>query len=339
MEYDSILVVSFGGPEGPDDVLPFLENVLRGKNVPRERMLEVAEHYQKFGGVSPINQQCRALITALENELKEHGIGLPIFWGNRNWHPMLEDTLCRMANQGHRRTLAFFTSMFSCYSGCRQYRENIQAAREKVGDQAPIVDKLRMAFNHPQFIEAQADLLKLTLMKVRSEDRASTPVLFTAHSIPMAMADNSRYQAQLNEAAGLIAKQANHERWDLVFQSRSGPPQQPWLEPDVCDRIQALHRDDAIESVVVQPLGFVSDHMEVLYDLDDEAATLCQELGVGFYRVPTIGVDPRFISMIRQLIVERTNPNQEKLALGSFGPSHDICPTNCCLYPTAGRRG
>jgi len=336
--YDSILLVSFGGPEGPDDVMPFLENVLRGKNVPRERMIEVAEHYQHFDGVSPINNQCRLLIEALQTELAKESIDLPVYWGNRNWNPMLEDTLRQMATDGKRRSLAFFTSMFSCYSGCRQYRENIAAAREKVGDNAPIVDKVRMAYNHPGFILPQAELLKETLLKIPAELRESTPVLFCAHSIPMSMADNSRYETQLREASRLVAESANHPRWELVFQSRSGPPQQPWLEPDVCDRIQTLYETESIGSVVLQPIGFVSDHMEVMYDLDSEAADLCKEKCISFYRVPTIGVHERFISMIRELIVERMTPGAERPAIGKFGPNHDVCPLDCCLYPQPARR-
>jgi protoporphyrin/coproporphyrin ferrochelatase len=336
--YDSILLVSFGGPGGPDDVMPFLENVLRGKNVPRERMLEVAEHYQHFGGVSPINGQCRLLIEALEKELAKHSIELPIYWGNRNWSPMLEDTLRQMASDGKRRSLAFFTSMFSCYSGCRQYRENIAAAREKVGENAPVVDKVRMAYNHPGFINPQAELLRETLAKIPADLRDSTPVLFCAHSIPMSMAENSKYEIQLREASRLVAEAANHERWELVFQSRSGPPQQPWLEPDVCDRIETLHQEQSIRSVVLQPIGFVSDHMEVMYDLDAEAADLCKEKQIAFYRVPTVGVHETFISMIRELIVERMTPGAERPAIGNYGPNHDVCPMDCCLYPQPARR-
>jgi ferrochelatase len=337
LPYDSLLIVSFGGPEGPADVMPFLENVLRGKNVPRERMLEVAEHYQHFGGVSPINGQCRELIEALRQELDTHQIKLPIFWGNRNWHPMLEDTLREMGQQGYRRSLAFFTSMFSCYSGCRQYRENIQAAREKVGGSAPMVEKVRMAFNHPDFIETQAELLASSLQAIPVEQRASSPLLFCAHSIPMSMAENSRYELQLREAGRLIAEQVGHQRWELVFQSRSGPPQQPWLEPDVCDRIEQLAAAESLTDVILQPIGFVSDHMEVLYDLDEEAAQLCQAKHIRLHRVPTIGTHPRFISMIRKLIQERMQPDSQRPAVGRLGPSHDICPVNCCLYPQTGR--
>jgi ferrochelatase len=340
LPYDAVLVVSFGGPEGPDDVLPFLENVLRGKPVPRERMLEVAEHYQHFGGVSPINEQNRQLIAALERELAEHGPRLPVYWGNRNWRPLLPDALAQMARDGVKRALGFFTSAFSSYSGCRQYRENIAAAQEVVGSTAPRVDKLRAFFNHPGFIEPMVESVRRSLAEVPAGDRAACKTLFTAHSIPLSMAQNSRYEVQLAEACRLVAEGAGVANWELVYQSRSGSPHQPWLEPDVCDRIQELHAAGELREVVVAPIGFISDHMEVLYDLDTEARELCQRLGVRMHRAATVGVHPRFVRMIRELIVERMNPGAERPALGRLGPSHDVCPVDCCLYtpqPPAGR--
>ena len=269
--YDAILLVSFGGPEGSDEVIPFLENVLRGKNVPRERMLEVEQHYQHFGGVSPINEQCRQLITALEAELAEHGPHLPIYWGNRNWHPMLPDTLQKMADDGVQRALAFFTSAFSCYSGCRQYREDIARAREQVGDLAPEIDKIRVFFNHPGFLEPLIDSVKAARENLPAERLDQTPLLFTAHSIPISMAENCRYEEQLSEACRIVATAAGHVNWQLVYQSRSGPPQQPWLEPDICDHIEALHQETSGEGapltdLMILPIGFISDHMEVLFD-------------------------------------------------------------------------
>jgi ferrochelatase len=334
---DSILFVSFGGPEGPEDVIPFLENVLRGKNVPRERMLEVAEHYQHFGGVSPINAQCRDLIAAVQAECDRRGIRLPIYWGNRNWDPLLPDTMREMTEAGCRRAIAFFTSMFSCYSGCRQYRENLASAMMQVGDNAPIVEKTRMGFNHPKFIEAQRDCLLAALSQIPESERAATRVLFCAHSIPKSMADHSRYEAQLREASRLVCEAAGHGPWELVFQSRSGPPQQPWLEPDVCDRIETLVREVQPSHLVVQPIGFVSDHMEVLYDLDEEAAMTCKELGVHFVRAASVGTHPAFVSMVVDLIEERLQPGTPRPFVGDFGPSHDVCPANCCLYPQTGR--
>jgi ferrochelatase len=321
-----------------EDVMPFLENVLRGKNVPRERMLEVAEHYKQFGGVSPINEQCRELIEAVEVEFRRRGVTLPIYWGNRNWNPMLADTLRQMAADGRKRAVAFFTSMFSCYSGCRQYRENIAAAQAEVGENAPLVEKVRKGFNHPSFIEAQKDCLVAALSQIPEAARDETMVLFCAHSIPIAMAENSRYEEQLREAARLVSRAAKHGPWELVFQSRSGPPQQPWLEPDVCDRIEQLHDEKGIKHVVVVPLGFISDHMEVLFDLDHEAADICKERGIQFVRAASVGVHPRFVSMVADLIEERLSVDTELPCMGTYGPSHDLCPPNCCLYTQPTRR-
>lgn len=330
--YDAILVVSFGGPEGPDDVMPFLENVLRGKNVPRERMLEVSEHYQHFGGVSPINEQNRQLIEKLTAELAAHGPDLPIYWGNRNWDPLLPDTLREMRDAGIKRAMAFFTNAFSCYSGCRQYRENILAAQEEVGEGAPEVNKLRMFYNHPGFIEVNAENVRNCLDQVPEDRRSETLIAFTAHSIPMSMADNCRYETQLKEACRLVAEKLGHERYELVYQSRSGPPQQPWLEPDICDFIEQRHGEGGLNDLVILPIGFVSDHMEVLFDLDTEAKDLCDKLGVNMHRAPTVGTHPRFITMIRELIVERMTDAAERPALGELGPSHDVCPVDCCTY-------
>jgi len=331
-QYDAILIVSFGGPEGPDDVMPFLENVLRGKNVPRERMLEVAEHYQHFGGVSPINQQNRDLIAALEAELAMHGPQLPICWGNRNWDPLLADTLQQMADDGIQHALAFFTSAYSSYSGCRQYREDITRAREAVGPAAPKVDKIRVFFNHPGFIEPMVESVSSCLEAIPTERREDTPLLFSAHSIPLSMSDNCRYVTQLKEACRLVAEQVGHDNWELVYQSRSGPPQQPWLEPDICDRIEQLHAESQLTDVVILPIGFISDHLEVLFDIDTEARELCEKLGITMHRAATVGTHPRFIRMIRELIVERLSDLSERPSLGNLGPSHDVCPVDCCLY-------
>lgn len=331
-KYDAVLVVSFGGPEGPDEVMPFLENVLRGKPVPRERMLEVAEHYQQFGGVSPINEQNRQLIAALEKELQAHGHRLPVYWGNRNWYPRLTDTLQRMADDGVQRVIAFFTSAYSSYSGCRQYREDIARAQQKVGSAAPAVDKLRVFFNHPGFVEPMIEGVRECLRHLPESQRPTAPLLFTAHSIPISMAENCRYVAQLQETCRLIAEGVQHGNWELVFQSRSGPPQQPWLEPDVCERIKELHDQQTIEHIVVLPVGFISDHLEVQFDIDTEARQLCSDLHITMHRAPTVGTHPRFIEMIRLLIEERLSDSPKRLALGTLGPSHDICPEDCCPY-------
>lgn len=329
--YDAILIVSFGGPEGMDDVMPFLDNVLRGKNVPRERMLEVARHYEKFGGVSPINQQCRDLIAALEVELKEHGPNLPIYWGNRNWHPLLPDALRRMRDDGVQKALAFFTSAYSSYSGCRQYREDIARARQEVGEGAPQVDKIRVFYNHPGFIEPNIELVRSALKQIPAERRGQAHVVFTAHSIPTSMSATCDYEAQLAETCRLVAEGVPASNWALVYQSRSGPPSQPWLEPDVCDYLEEL-KQQGVADVVVAPIGFTSDHLEVLYDLDTEARELCERIGLNMTRAATVGVHPQFISMIRELILERVSGNAPRRALGDRGPNHDVCPPDCCPY-------
>jgi protoporphyrin/coproporphyrin ferrochelatase len=336
LSYDAILLVSFGGPNGPEDVIPFLENVLRGKNVPRERLLEVAEHYYHFGGASPINQQNLQLKAALETHLQSVGPNLPVYWGNRNWHPMLAETLQTMKSDGVQRCLALMTSAFSCYSGCRQYREDLAKALDEVGG-GIVVHKLRVFYNHPGFIQPLARRTSELYRSWSAEQQVHGRVLFCAHSIPNAMAANSAYQVQLQEASRLVAEQVGvpPSHWELVYQSRSGPPTQPWLEPDVCERIRQLHADEQVQQVLIVPIGFVSDHLEVLYDLDTEAKSLCQELGVGFQRAATVGSDPEFVAALGDLIRERTNASP-RLAVGDFPPNHDFCPLDCCL---SGRPG
>ncbi|HZZ73745.1 MAG TPA: ferrochelatase [Pirellulales bacterium] len=329
--YDAILVVSFGGPEGPDDVLPFLENVLRGKNVPRARLLEVAEHYQHFGGISPINAQNRALIAALQRELDEHGPQLPIYWGNRNWRPYLTDVVREMAAQGVRRALAYVTSAYSSYSGCRQYREDLLRAQAAVGRAAPQIDKIRVFFNHPEFIAAAAERVAAALAQIPAADRAAAPLLFTAHSIPQAMASGCDYELQLRETCRLVCERLGREAWSLVFQSRSGPPTQPWLEPDIGDALRAVAAAGKSQWVVVSPIGFLSDHVEVLFDLDTEAQAIAAELGLRMIRAETVGQHPRFVAMIRELIQERLDPAVPRRAIGRFGPRNNACAADCCL--------
>ena len=345
--YDALLVVSFGGPDGPEDVVPFLENVLRGRNVPRERMLEVADHYYHFGGRSPINDQNRALIAALEKELTTHGLNLPIYWGNRNWHPLLPDALRHMAGDGIQRALAFVTSAYSSYSSCRQYRENIAAAQAEVGVDAPRVDKLRAFFNHPGFIEPMIEHTQAALQQIPNSRRENAELIFTAHSIPRAMAEGCRYQEQFFEACRLVVEGVSatlsnrgragvrapcDELATLVYQSRSGPPQQSWLEPDICDYLGGGQGCRPTRDIVVVPIGFISDHIEVVYDLDTEVRQLCERLGINMVRAATVGTHPRFVQMIRELIEERIIDAPNRLALGELGPSHDICPDDCCLY-------
>ena len=336
MKYDAILVLSFGGPEKHDDVIPFLENVLRGKNVPRERMLEVAEHYYHFDGRSPINDQNRALIAALEQELGRSGPRLPVYWGNRNWEPYLTDTLRRMADDGVKQALAFVTSAYSSYSGCRQYREDVMRAREQVGEQAPEVHKLRAFFNHPGFVETMIDNTRAAIAAIPEERRDEADIVFTAHSVPLSMSTSSKYVAQLEEAARLVAAGVNRNEARLVWQSRSGPPTQPWLEPDILDYLRELKDAGATQDAVIVPIGFISDHMEVLYDLDTEAAGLCADIGLNMVRAATVGHAPRFIRMIVELIRERVDDGP-RLSLGALGPSHDFCPTDCCPAPARRR--
>ena len=329
--YDAILLVGFGGPEGREEVIPFLENVLRGRNVPRERMLEVAEHYDHFGGVSPINQQVRDLIKVLESDLRDHFVYLPVYWGNRNWHPMLADTLGDMANNGVRRALAVVLSAYSSYSGCRQYQEDIARAQETVGDRAPAVDKVRAFYNHPDFIAANADRVQDAIDQIPASDRGKLHLAFTAHSIPQVMADRCDYVQQLTETCRLVAQAAGvaPDHWALVYQSRSGRPQDPWLEPDICDHLQSLGAQHPT-AVVVHPVGFLSDHVEVLYDLDDEAANVAKQSGLPMRRSATVGTHPRFVTMLRKLIQERLDETVAKEAIGQFGPNHDVCPDDCC---------
>jgi ferrochelatase len=306
--YDALLIVSFGGPEGMDEVMPFLENVLRGKNIPPERMRAVAHHYELFDGISPINSQNRTLISALEKELETSGLRLPVYWGNRNWHPMLSDTLRRMAADGIKNALAFFTSAYSSYSGCRQYREDITRAQDAVGAAAPRVEKLRAFYNHPGFIESNIENVCKALDRIPKERRELARIAFTAHSIPSSMTANCDYEAQLHESCRLVAEGIGHKNWRLVYQSRSGSPAQPWLEPDICDYLAEL-KEAGMEDVVIAPVGFISDHMEVLYDLDTEARALCEKINLNMVRASTVGAHPAFVRMIRELILERTIPD------------------------------
>jgi protoporphyrin/coproporphyrin ferrochelatase len=317
--------------------MPFLENVTRGRSIPYERLLEVADHYHHFGGKSPLNDQCRDLIRALDQELAEHGPKLPIYWGNRNWHPLLADTVRQMRDDGIKNALAFVTSPYSSYSGCRQYRENIAAAQLAAGEGAPAVDKIRPFFNHPSFIEASADRLKEAIARLGSERKSY--VLFTAHSIPLAMAENSDYVKQLEETCRLVAEASGVQHWKLVYQSRSGAPGTPWLEPDVLEYLDKIC-ELGVRNVVVSPVGFISDHMEVLYDLDIEAKDLAVELGMTLVRASTVGTHPAFIRMIRELISERVVPGVPKLAIGRYAPRPDVCLADCCPAPVrSGRRG
>lgn len=343
-QYDAILVVAFGGPEGPEDVIPFLENVLRGRNVPRERLREVAEHYDRFGGVSPLNAQVRELIAALRGELDRYGIDLPLYHGNRNWHPLLPDTMRRMAADGVRRALAVVLAGYSSYSSCRQYLENIEAARRPLGERAPVVEKVRAFYNHPEFIAAAADRLSEALRELSTEkagDSGKSPasdlhVAYTAHSIPLSMARQCDYEQQLTETCRLVSEALSipAEQWKLVYQSRSGRPQDPWLEPDICDHLAEAAAAQEISRVAIMPVGFLSDHIEVLYDLDVEARRKAEQLGLKAIRAKTVGTHPRFVAMLRELIQERLDETRVRRAIGRYGPHHDLCPADCCPPPS-----
>jgi protoporphyrin/coproporphyrin ferrochelatase len=328
--YDAVLFVSFGGPEGMDDVMPFLKNVLNGRNVSAERMLEVASHYECFGGVSPINEQNRSIISALWQELKTDGPDLPIYFGNRNWHPLLADTLRQMRDDGIKDAIAFVTSAYSSYSSCRQYLENIAVARAAVGPDAPRVHKIRPFYNHPDFIRANVEQIEAALRMFSEVGRASAFILFTAHSIPESMAQNCEYQVQLNETCQLVARELGAHEWQLAFQSRSGPPTQPWLGPDVCDYLRELKKN-GVNNVVIAPIGFISDHMEVVYDLDVEAKQLCSEIGINMQRATTPGTHPAFIKMIRELILELVEPTRDRRAVGSHVARAHACEPGCCV--------
>ncbi len=336
-EYDAILIVGFGGPERREDVLPFLENVTLGRNIPRERLLSVAEHYYHFGGKSPINDQVRELIGALRPVLQARGIMLPISWGNRNWHPFLADTMQELSSAGAQRVLALVLAAYSSYSSCRQYREDIERARAAVGDQAPAVDKIRVFFNHPGFIAANADHLREALDKIPRERRSMAHVAFTAHSIPMSMAQTSRYAGQLQEVGRLVCERLDipESRWALAYQSRSGRPGDPWLEPDICDHLATLHAN-GVSDVALLPIGFLSDHLEVLYDLDVEAREKSEKLGLNLVRAATVGTHPQFVTGLADLIEERLNPSSSRPALGALGAWPDVCPADCCPAPRRG---
>ena len=344
--YDALLLVSFGGPEKPEDVVPFLENVTRGRGIPRERLEEVGEHYFAFGGRSPINDQNRAFIAAVEEDFRSTGIDLPVYWGNRNWDPFLADTLRQMRDDGVRRAACLLTSAYSSYSGCRQYRENLADAVAAVGAGAPRLDRLRHYFNHPGFVEPMVDATLSALADLGDSARRDAHVLFVTHSVPEAMnetsgPDGGAYVAQHRSVADEVGERVRQETGhryptELVFCSRSGPPHVPWLEPDVNDRIEEL-AEHGVAGVVVVPIGFVSDHMEVIYDLDTEALATAEKAGVEFARAATAGLDPRFVAMVRDLLLERAaverGEDARRASVGVMGPSWDRCPVGCCPNP------
>jgi len=344
--FDALLVLSFGGPDAPDEVLPFLENVTAGRGVPRERLAEAAGHYAHFGGASPINAQNRALIAAVEADLADRGVGLPLYWGNRNWRPYLADTVRRMADDGIARAAVLVTSAYASYSGCAQYHENLLAARAEVGDRAPVFDKLRHFFNHPGFVEPLVDHVRAALADLPERVRDGARLVMVTHSVPTTTARTAgpgggEYVAQHRECARLVAEgvaaaTGREHDWDLVYSSRSGPPQVPWLEPDVNDHLVALG-EAGVPAAVLVPIGFLSDHMEVVYDLDVEAAATAERIGLPIARAATTGADPRFAAAVTDLLLERAatlrGDDVSRCALGALGAAHDLCPVGCCPDP------
>ncbi|MDQ6526480.1 ferrochelatase [Nocardioides sp. LHD-245] len=343
--YDALLLVSFGGPEQPEDVVPFLENVTRGRGIPRERLEAVGEHYFLFGGRSPINDQNKALIAAVEKDLTEHGLDLPVYWGNRNWTPYLADTVAQMAADGVRRALCLVTSAYSSWSSCRQYLDNLEQARAAVpeGLAAPRLDKIRAYYDHPGFVAANVDGVLAALAGLPAEVRDRARLVFVTHSIPITMSDASgpeggAYVAQHLDVAGAVATQVAaatgvDRPHELAYCSRSGAPHVPWLEPDVNDRLEELAAEGAA-AVVLIPVGFVSDHMEVVYDLDTEALATAERLGLPARRASSAGTHPAFVSAVRELVLERAAAERgeepARPALGVRGPSQDRCPLGCC---------
>jgi ferrochelatase len=351
--YDALLLASFGGPEGQDDVMPFLENVTRGRGVPRERLEEVSHHYRALDGVSPINQQNRELLAAIRAELDRRGIDLPIYWGNRFWDPFLAEALREIHADGHERVLTFVTSAYSSYSGCRAYREDLAQALEKTGLVGRLaIDKVRHYFDHPGFVGPVAEGLAEALSTLTTDGVSveRTRVLFTTHSVPTAMAATSGPPGRFDEQGAYVAQHlaaiecvlddvrrrgVEPPAWSLVYQSRSGAPEVPWLEPDISDAIRDEHAG-GMTAVVVVPIGFVSDHVEVIWDLDNEARETCDELGVRMLRVPTPGTHPDFVRAIVDLFEARI-AGEPGDALSPLGPWAEVCAVDCCANARAAK--
>jgi ferrochelatase len=341
--YDALLLVSFGGPEKPEDVVPFLRNVTAGRDIPDERLAEVGAHYALFGGRSPINDQNRTLLAAIGEDLRGSGIDIPVYWGNRNWDPYLADVIAKMAADGIRRAACVVTSAYSSYSGCRQYREDLAAAVAKVPG-APRLDRLRSYFNHPGFIEPNVDATLAALALLPEAVRREAHLVFVTHSIPEAMASTAgplggayvaQHRSVMDEIGDRVREETGHRHpAALVYCSRSGPPSVPWLEPDVNVHLEALAAQ-GVRATVLVPIGFVSDHMEVVYDLDTEALATARRLGLACERAATAGVDPRFVAMVRDLLLERAaverGEEPERLALGGIPAAWDVCAAGCCV--------
>ena len=324
-DYQALVLVSFGAPERRQDVMPFLERVTAGRGISQSRIAAVAEHYYAAGGASPLNARCRELMEALRTELAH--LDLRLYWGNRNWHPFLDDTMAEMRDDHIERALAFVTSAYGGYSSCRQYLDDIEQARRRVGDGAPAVDKLRLYYNHPGWVQPWAAQLQHALEPLgRPADGDPVDVIFTAHSVPAGLAATSPYVEHLTETARLVADAAGAGPWQLAWQSRSGPPSSPWLEPDICDVVKASRA----KTLVVVPIGFVCDNMEIVYDLDVEAAAVAKEKGVNLVRAATVSGSPVFVEMVRELVEERLDPEMPRRSLGHHGPWPDTCPWDHC---------
>ena len=320
--FDAVLLISFGGPQGPGDIRPFLANVLRGRRVPPERVEEVAHHYELFRGVSPITEITRRQAAGLASRLVSAGHALPVYVGMRNWHPFLADTFREMRAAGVRRAIGFIAAAQHSYSSCEQYRENVAAARTELRTDGADVDVTYVGswFDHPQFVAANAAHVREALQKLPDAVRPSARLVCTAHSIPLSMAERSRYREQLEETARLVAREAGVADWALVYQSRSGRPQDPWLEPDVCDYLRG-ERDTGLSAAIVAPIGFVCDHIEVLYDLDTEAAQVCRDIGLPMARAEAVNDDPLFLDMMADVVLKTINRYQGGRALPVHSPS------------------
>tara|TARA_B100000029_G_scaffold278554_1_gene272856 strand:- start:8971 stop:10041 length:1071 start_codon:yes stop_codon:yes gene_type:complete len=327
-DYDAILVISFGGPEGPDDIMPFLDNVLKGLNVPTHVKSNIAKRYERFGGISPINQETRSFIETLESKIQKNGPQLPIYWGNRNWNPLLTETVNQMAEDGIKNAIAYVTSTFSSYSGCRKYREDLYEAIQGI-DNPPNIDKLRVGYNHPGFITAVSDKTRLAIAEADAPSE-KTLVMFTAHSLPLSMAKCTDYEVQLREACYLVGQSIGLISWQLAYQSNNASYGEPWLEPDISDALEQA-KTDGYSHIIIVPIGFVCDHMEVVLDLDIEAKEQAENLGLNMIRAATVGNHPAYIEMVRDLIMERISKDPERKYLGNRGPNGDYCPPDCCL--------
>ncbi len=333
--YEALLVLSFGGPNCLEDVPEFLRRVTEGKRIPAERIAEVAERYELFGGRSPHNEHVQALLVAISESFRRQGLPLALYWGNRYWHPFVAEAIAEMASEGIRRALALILTPFGSYSGCRQYLRDVELAREQWGGGAPQVDRLRLFFNHPLFIAAVADRVNQAATRLPECEPADRSIVFTAHSLPLFMAAKAPYAKQFAEASRLVAEQLGISRYELAYQSRSGSPTEPWLEPDLESTLRKLHHQ-GVKQVIVVPIGFLIENMETIFDLDTEAAALAEDLGLQMARASTVGNHPQFVAMVQQLVQERLNPAMPRAALGPMGPWPDRCPDDCCLLAECG---